>query len=314
MKYISLSLFCLLLLVSPVTAKTLIKVAAVVNDDIITTYQLDKAVNVALRSNPKRNQMTAAQFDEFKLQVLKKMINEKLLEQRSKELGLTVPDADIESAIKDVEEKNGLTREALVRALAAQGTTLGDYRESVRKEILRYKLLSREVGHKVLVTTNEIRNYYNKHIDEYSNTEPKIRINRISYTIPQGDEKQKAAFYKQVEVTRDLLQNGEDFNKVLAGQGSGVTGGDMGEVPEADLAKPIQQALEGLKTGDVSKPVEINGQLHLFQITYRTEPGDDPFELAKDEIEAKLRKEKADIRFKEWQKELYDNAHIEIKI
>jgi len=313
MKYICLSFFCFLLLVNPVAAKTLTKVAAVVNDDIITTFQLDKAVEVALRTNEKRNQMTAAQFDEFKLQVLKKMVNEKLLEQRSKELGLTVSDADLESAIKDVEEKNGLTREALVRALAAQGTTLEAYRESVRKEILRYKLLSREVSYKVLVTTNEIRNYYNKHSDEY-NAEPKIRINRISYTIPEGDEEQKATFYKQVEVTRDLLKNGEDFNKVLAGQGSGATGGDMGEVPEADLAAPIKKALEGLKAGDVSEPVEINGQLHLFQITARTAAGDDPFELAKDEIEAKLRKEKADIRIKEWQKELHDNAHIEIRI
>jgi peptidyl-prolyl cis-trans isomerase SurA len=88
----------------------------------------------------------------------------------------------------------------------------------------------------------------------------------------------------------------------------------MGEVPEADLAAPIKKALEGLKAGDVSEPVEINGQLHLFQITARTAAGDDPFELAKDEIEAKLRKEKADIRIKEWQKELHDNAHIEIRI
>ena len=313
MKYIYLVLFSFLLLVNPVSAKTLSKVAAVVNDEIITTFQLDNEVKVALRINEKRNQMTAAQFDKFKLQVLQKMINDKLLEQRSKELGLTVPDADLESAIKDVEAKNGLTREALIRALAAQGTTFEAYRESVRKEILRYKLLSREVSYKVLVTTNEIRNYYNKHMDE-CDSEPKIRINRISYTLPTGDEEQKAAFYKQVDVTRDLLLNGEDFATVLAGQGQIATGGDMGEVPEADLAKPIQQALEGLKAGDVSEPVEINGQLHLFQITARTAAGDDPFELARDEIEAKLRKVKADARLKEWQKELNDNAHIEIRI
>lgn len=305
--------FSLLLAVTPVMAKTLSKVVAVVNDEIISTFQLDKAVVTALTQKPNQNQLTTEQFDQMKVQVLKKMVNDKLLEQRIKELELKVADSELNSAIEDVQLKNGLTREELEQALEAQGLSMAKYRDQIKKEILRYKLLSREVNYKVLVTTNEVRNYFNNHIDEYT-IEPKIRVNRISFEIPTDNEEQMAELHKRVDVSRDLLLNGEEFNKVLAAQDDSATGGDMGDLVETDLAKPLQLALADLMPGGVSKPLELNGQLHLFQLIDRTGLDGDPFDLAKGEIEEKLKRDKTDIRFEEWQKELRENAHVEMRI
>ncbi|MFK5926682.1 MAG: SurA N-terminal domain-containing protein [Desulfuromusa sp.] len=314
MKHILFALcFSLLLAGTPVTAKTLSKAAAVVNNDIITTFQLDKAVVDALAKNPNKNQLTSEQFEQIKVQILKKMVNDKLLEQRIKELGLKVADTELNGAIEDVQSKNGLTREALEQALTSQGMSFQEYKTQIENEILRYKLLSREVNYKVLVTSSEVRSYYDNHVDEYK-IEPKLRVNRISFEIPTGSEEQIAALRKRVDVSRDLLLNGEEFKKVLAGQGDSATGGDMGTLVEADLAEPLQLALAGLVPGDVSQPLEMNGQLHLFQVTARVTADGDPFERVKDEIAEKLKRDKTEIRFKEWQKELRDNAHVEIRI
>ncbi|MCF6267025.1 MAG: SurA N-terminal domain-containing protein [Desulfuromusa sp.] len=305
--------FSLLLAVTPVTAKTLSKIAAVVNDEMISTFQLDKAVVAALAQNPNKNQLTPAQFDQMKVQILNRMINDKLLEQRTKELGLKVSDPELNSAIEDVQRKNGLTAETLEKALTAQGLTMSGYRDKIKKEILRYKLLSREVNYKVLVTSSEVRDYFDKHIDEYT-VEPKIQVNRISFKIPTGKAEKMAEFNKRVDTSRKLLLNGEEFNKVLEAQGDSASGGDMGELVEADMAKPLQSALAGLEPGDVSEPVEINGKIHIFQVTKRIGDDSDPFSRVKGEIEEKLKREKTDARFEEWQKELRDNAHIEIRI
>ncbi len=305
--------FSLLLIATPIMAKTLSKVAAVVNNEMISTFQLDQAVVAALAQKSNQNQLTTEQFDQMKVQVLKKMVNDKLLEQRIKELGLQVSDPELSGAIEDVQLKNGLTSEDLEKALTAQGLTMPKYREQIKNEILRYKLLSREVNYKVLVTTNEVYNYYNNHIDEYM-IEPKVRVNRISFDIPSGNEKQTAELHKRVDVSRDLLLNGEEFNKVLAAQGDSATGGDMGALVEADLAEPLRLALADLKSGGVSKPLKLNGQLHLFQVTDRTTVDGDPFDQVKDEIEEKLKRDKTDIRFEEWQKELRDNAHVEMRM
>jgi len=313
MKRVVYLFLLIIFIVQPVSAKTLTKIAVVVNDDIITTYELDKAVAEALSKNPNRNQMTATRLDALTKQTLETLIQEKLFDQQIKKLGIEVSDSELTGAIEDVAEKNGLTKEALYKALEAQGLTMDAYRDKIKKEILRYKLMSREVNYKVMVTTAEIRRYYDEHIKDY-NFEPKIHIKRISFSVPQGDEKELAVFHKQVAVARDLLLNGEDFDKVLKGLGDAATGGDMGSLVEADLAKPLQDVLAGLKPGDVTEPTELNGQIHIFQVVSRTRPGEDPFEQAKPEIEAKLRQEKTAKRFEEWQKELRENARIEIRI
>ena len=305
--------FSLLLVTTPVTAKTLSKVAAIVNDEVITTYQLDRAVLDALAKNPQKNQLTAEQFEKIKGQILDKMVNDLLLKQRIKELDLKVADSELNKAIEDVQTKNGLDRQGLERALTSQGMSFAAYQQQVKDEILHYKLLSREVNYKVLVTSREVRSYYDNHIDEYKIV-PKIKVNRLSFKIPTGSQEDVAALRKQVAVTRDLLLNGENFEKVLAAQGDSATGGDMGNLVEADLAKPLQLALADLQPGDVSEPIELNGQLHLFQVTARTGGDGDPFLQVKDEIEKKLRQEKTDARFTQWQKELRDKAYVEIKI
>ena len=101
---------------------------------------------------------------------------------------------------------------------------------------------------------------------------------------------------------------------MLEAQGNSASGGDMGELIEADMAKPLQLALAGLKPGGVSKPLEMNGNLHLFQVTKRTIANSDPFDSVKNEIEEKLKRDKTDLRFEEWQKELRNNAHVEMRI
>ncbi len=308
-----LLILSLFLTITPAMAKTLSKVVAVVNDEIITSFQLEKAVVAALTQKPDQNQLTTEQFDQIKGEVLEQMVNNKLRDQRIEELGLKVSEPELNSAIEDVQLKNGLTPETFEQALAAQGLTLSKYREQIKKEILRYKLLSREVNYKVLVTSSEVRNYYNRHIDEYT-IEPKIRVNRISFVIPTGNQEKIAALHKQADVSRDLLLNGEEFDKVLAGLGDAATGGDMGELVETDLAKPLQLALADLTPGGISQPLELNGLLHLFQVTERTTIDGDPFDMVKGDIEKKLRREKTDIRFDEWQKELRNNAHVETRI
>ncbi len=311
MKSILLLLLSVALLTTPALGKTLSKVAAVVNNDIVTSYQLDKAVVSALSANTKGNQLTAEQFDQLRSQVLEQLINEKLVEQRIDELGLIVGEAEIDAAIQDVQLKNNLTRERLEEALSAQGMTFASYQEQLKKEILRYKLLGREVNYKVQVTESEIREYFREHIDDYRAT-PKVRVSHISYQFP-SDEAGREAIYQQALVTRDLLQSGEDFEKVLVGQEDVASGRDMGQLVIEELAEQLQEALADLEVGQVSEPIEMSGQLHLFQITARN-PGDITlYDRAKIEIEETLKKQKTELRFKEWAKELRDNGHVEIR-
>lgn len=313
-RFLLLLLLVTFVVATPVTAKTLTRVVAVVNNDIVSSYQLDKAVLEALAADAKGNQLTSKQFDELKAQVLETLINEKLVDQRIKELGLTVPDPELNAAIEDVQRKNNLSADMLQTAVEAQGISFADYREQLKNEILRYKLLGREVNYKVEVTSGEVRDYFREHIDDYR-AKPKVRVSSISYEIPANiSENQMQELHKQIEVTRDLLTNGKAFETVLEAQGDGVFGGDMGDLAEDDLTPQLRQALAGLEVGHVSEPVQMNNQLLLFMVTARN-PGDvNLFDRVEGEIEKLLEKEKTDARFKEWAQELRDRGYIDVRI
>lgn len=314
MKRFLLFITLALLLAQPLAAKTLSKVAAVVNNDIISTYQLDKAVLAALAKEQKGNQLTSSQFEQLKSRVLDNMINEKLVEQRIKELGLTVPDPELNSAIEDVQLKNNLTAEQLKQAVEAQGMSFEEYRQQIKQEILRFKLLSREINAKVQVTSGEVQEYFQAHIDQFR-TKPQMRVSSMTFEIPAGSSDEEAEQLRQrVADIRTQLQNGADFDQLLAAQGDSVFGGDMGSLVIADLTEQLQQALQGLEVGQVSEPLEMNNQLHLFQVTEYNSGDNNLNDTVKAKIEKILQQEKTDARFQEWTKELRDRGQVDIRL
>lgn len=302
-----------LLLADPALAKTLSKVVAVVNTDIISSYQLDRAVLAELERYPQGNQLTAEQFEQLRKNTLENLINENLAKQRIKELGLRVGEAELNAAIEDVQRKNNLTRAMLESALEAQGMDFASYREQLKEGILRYKLLGREVNYKVQVTSGEVREYFREHIEEYRAT-PKVRVSNISYPLPVADDEKLSELRKQADVTRDLLSSGEPLETVLAAQGDVASATDLGELIEAEMTDHMRKALAGLEVGQVSELMEMNGQLHMFLITDRN-PGDiHLFDRVKGEIEQIIEKEKTEIRYKEWTQELRDGGYVDIRI
>ena len=191
---------------------------------------------------------------------------------------------------------------------------MDSYREQLKGEILNYKLMGREISRKVMVTSGEIRDYFREHIEEYR-VKPKIHVRHIAYNVPENaTQEQLDQLHKQIEVTRQLLLDGTDFDTVIAGQKENADGVDMGEMVETDLAPQLQEILAPLKQGDVSETVDFSGYLHLFQVVTRN-PGDSHlFDRVKGEIEQKLREKKSQTRFQEWEKEIRSEAHIDIRI
>lgn len=309
-----LALFCLLLalLAGPAFGETVTRVAAIVNDEIITTYQLKKAVTSERDAN-RLDELSEEGMERLRSQILQQMVEEKLFQQRVRELALHVRQDELESAIEDVQRQNNLTRDQLIQALSAQGMDFASYRENLKQELLRYKLVGREVNNRVEVSNTEIRKYFREHIDEYR-VSPSIHLKRISLNLPKdATPRQKAATYELAEAVRNRLTvDKQPFDVVLASLGNAADGDDMGTL-ELDILQPVfQDALRGLTTGDVSKPVEATGRLHLFLVADH-KPGDSNlFDNVRDEIEEILRKENTEKRYAEWSQELREQAYIEI--
>jgi|LGOV01.1.fsa_nt_gb peptidyl-prolyl cis-trans isomerase SurA len=312
MKGIFLSLaVCLLLSVLPAQAEVVSRIAAVVNDDIITTLQLDERIVAELGAEAAAN-IAAAE----RLVVLDKMVQETLVEQRVKQLGMSVGDEEVERAIQDVERQNNIDRNQLELALQTQGLTMESYRAKLRRQLLEFKLVGREIRDKIEVTNQETRNYYREHIEDYRE-DPFLLLSRISFVVPAhaaADQLGALRALSQEALLR--LRAGEDFDQVLAAyQGDkGAEGGPMGQFGKDELTDPFATAVAGLIPGQYSEVIDTPQGLHILRLD-EMNPGKVPdFESVKEQISQLLIEEKRKVAIDGWVENMKKDAHIEIKL
>ncbi len=305
----------LLLLLQAANAEVVSKVAAVVNDAIITTHQLEKALQESLAANPAAASLGAAEKDKLRRQLLDQMIEELLVEERVKQLRLKVGDEEVEAAVEDIQRQNSLTREQLKSALEQQGMDYEVYRENLRKQILRYKLIGVEIRSKAEVTSAEVREYYREHIDDYREP-PFMHLSRLTFPIPARADRGKIDEIRQKAVeARDRLAKGESISTLMIAYATAnVEGGDMGKFQVGELSSLFDRAVRDLETGQVSEVVETPNALFMFRMVEKSSGGEKPFEAVSTDIEQLLMQQKQEQAFKDWNRELRKSAYIDIRI
>jgi peptidyl-prolyl cis-trans isomerase SurA len=293
-------LLCLLLPVN-LPAIELNRVVAVINNDAITTIQLDKAL-AAEAGMPA--------LDERR-QVLERLIEESLIRQRAAEIGLTVSDDEVEAAVQDVLRQNRLTKEQLDAALSQQGISPDDYRQSLRRQILRFKLVGREVQSLIEVSSREIQDYYAANRAAYSDAAT-IELQHLSFPLAGQDKKVQE---ERGKAALAALRAGKDFASVLAAAvEDGADGGEMGSLDLEDLTPAFAAAVKDLPIGGSSELIASDQALHLLVVTNRTPGKVRPLDEVREEIRGKLAEQKRSTATKDWLEGLKKKAHIEVRL
>ncbi len=83
-------------------------------------------------------------------QVLNQLVENSLVVQEAKRMGIAVDDTDVDNALENFKKEHNLDQERLELGLAAQGITLEQYRERIREQILQSMIVSRAVRAKSL--------------------------------------------------------------------------------------------------------------------------------------------------------------------
>lgn len=312
MKRRLLVLACCLAFPGLAAAELVDRIVAVVNSEVVTSVQLDRAIAERRAGIAPTQLLTDGEA--LRRAALDQLIEERLLAQRARELELSVSDDEVETAIQDVQRQNRLTRPQLEDALRQQNIVFADYRENLRRQILRFKVLGREMQSRTDVTSRDIRDYYQQHLDEFR-LPPTLTLSRISFPLPdKAGAAEKVALRLQAEPFRQRLAAGEGFAEVLAAaSATGGEGGDLGTVAEAELNPAFADAVRSLKPGEVSPLVETPAGIHIFLLTGRTLGQVTPLEEVKERIRDTLAEGKREDAVKKWLAELRAKARIELR-
>lgn len=296
-----LILFCLLLFPLAAQAGDLARVVAVINNDAITSVQLDKAI--AAQEGPA--------IPDVRSQTLNRLIEESLMRQRAEALGLQVSDEEVEAAVQDVLRQNRLTQAQLDEALRTQKLDPKDYRQSLRQQILRYKLLGREVQSRTEVSSREIQEYYDQHPDEFREP-PTVTIKRLGFPVTPKTEKTMRGL---ADEALKRLRSGASFEETLTRYlPEGAEGGEMGSLVVTDLSPAFAAAIKDLPDNGCSEVLVTSEALHLLIVAGRSPGKIRPLEEVLERIHDRLAEQKKATAASSWMEELKQKAHIEIRL
>jgi len=244
------------------------RVVAVVNDEVITSLELDRELRNA--TEQLRRQGTALPTrGVLEKQLLERLITKRALLQYTRQTGLRVSDADLDRAVDKIAEDNKLTPTTLRETLEHDGIPFTRFRENVRSEMLLARLREREVDSRVVVSDAEIQSFLRGQesqidkVDEYS-------LAHILVAVPeQATPEQVSARRKRADTALAQVRQGADFRQVAAtfsDAPDAFEGGAMGWRPAARLPSIFLQAAKTLKVGQSSDILRSPAGFHIIKL------------------------------------------------
>lgn len=142
----------------PVARQSLDRIVAVVNDRAIMASELEQRVEQA------RSQLVSSEIEvppeaSLREQMLDRLIVEEIQLQLAEDAGLSVDDTELNRQVRGIAESNGMTLEEFADALEADGLSLGQVRDEVRRQLLLRELQQRQVGGRVNLTEREVERF-----------------------------------------------------------------------------------------------------------------------------------------------------------
>lgn len=270
-----------------------IGIVAVVNDDVITTLDLEERRQLVIASAGIKD--SAQVRKRLKPQIIQNLIAERLQMQEAKRLSVAITKQEIDKTIRTIEKQRGKPAGSLESFLKDKGVAIRQLRQQLEAQLAWGKVVGRKLRREVTVTEDEIARAQQA---QATLGEEQVRIAAISLPINKPeDEPQVSALATELQ---KQLESGADFN-ALAGQLSNNPNVQLNPsvwVPERALEPSLVQALRSLKPGDKTPPLRSLNSYQIIQLLDRqtVKPTAGNTEVALKEILLSVEQENIDVR------------------
>lgn len=246
-------------------------VVATVNGKEILRSDLDRLYKVSLGDAPQKPSPVEERMR--RLQALRTLINDEILQQRAAKLNLTATDEDVNARLTEI--KAPYTEDQFYNLLKQQNLSLDEYKKNLRKQLTTQKLLNKEIESRINITDAAIANYYAANKSDWNVLEPQFHLSQIVVSVgaaPQAEGQpvhvtSEADARKKIEAAHNKLESGEDFGSVAVtfseDPATAPNDGDMGFVPESSV-KRHPEAYDAIMK---LKPDQFTDVIPVYDVT-----------------------------------------------
>jgi len=241
-------------------------VAAIVNDHVISTYDVRQRATMLLVSSgieptPELQQRARAQ-------ALRDLVDERLQIEEAQRYEISVESGLIDRRLADIARQNNTTVAGLAQSLAQTGVSIGTLRSQIEADIAWQRLINGMYGGRVRISEVEIQETQQR--IAANATRPQYRIAEIF--LPAESEQEFAEMQEGAMRLLQEMQRGAPFPAVarqFSQAPSAAAGGDIGWIAATELAQELQPIAEQLQPGQVSLPIRTQNGVYIIAMRER---------------------------------------------
>jgi peptidyl-prolyl cis-trans isomerase SurA len=244
------------------------RIVAVVNDEVITSNDLNDRVALVVRQFQRQGgQLPSA--DALSRQILERMINDLLQAQLAKETGIKVDDLTLDRTIERISQENSLSMTDFRAALEKDGIRYPRFREDIRNEILLARLREREVENTIVVTDAEVETELAREAKEASGDSEYNLAHVLVLVAPQANNEQIEQRRRRAVQALSELRRGANFAQIAATYSDApdaMQGGSLGWRASGRLPSLFLETLERLHPGETSDILRSPNGFHILKL------------------------------------------------
>src|SRR5215472_12209298 len=307
--------------VDPNAGKTIEEIIARVNNEIITLTEYEKARDSALeeakqecqgRCTPEQLQTNT---EERQKNALRDLIDQSLLVQRGKDMGVSV-EADVIKQLDQIRTQNKLgSMEDLEKAVTSEGTNWEDFKNGIRNQLLTRKVIGQEVGSHINISDDEVQKYYEAHKTEFVRPE-QVALREIQINTQGKSADELPVLKKKAETALKRVQDGEDFGEIAKRYSDSTTkdqGGYLGMYKRGELAKELEDKVFAMKRNQLTEVLESKQGYLILQVLEHYDEGQQSLDKVRNEITEKLYSARMEPAMRGYLKTLREQSYVIIK-
>ncbi|MGC2419063.1 MAG: peptidylprolyl isomerase [Candidatus Acidiferrales bacterium] len=296
------------------------EIVARVNNQIITLSDYEKAAQ-GLAEEVRQDcqnctpDQLQAQTKERQKNLLRDMIDQQLLIERAKDMGIDV-ETELVKRLDEVRKENNLaTMDDLEKAVEKQGIVWEDYKQQMKNGLLTQKVIQQEVGGRMDIGPDEIKKYYDAHKQDFVRKE-QVDLSEIFLSTEGKTPEEIAAIKTKADDLHKRIVNGDDFAELAKRHSEGSTaqdGGGLGTYERGQLAPQLADAVFKLDKNGITDVIQTKTGFEILKVNEHYQAGLQPLDKVSEQITNVIYKQKMDPAMRSYLAELREESYVTVK-
>jgi len=303
------------------SARTVEEIIARVNNEIISKSEYEKARGAAEEDAKQECQgkctpdQLRADIAERQKNTLRDLIDQSLLVQRGKDMGVNV-EPEVIKRLDQLRQQNKIdSMEDLEKAVTAQGSNWEDFKNNIRNGILTQRVIANEVGSHINIGKDEVAKYYEEHKKEFVRPE-QVALREIEVSTEGKKDEELPELKKKAETALKRVKDGEDFGEIakrFSDSSTAKQGGFLGVYKRGELSKELEEIVFKMKKNELTDVMDTKQGYLVLQVLERYEAGEQPLNKVENEIMDHLYSERMEPAMRQYLKTLREQSYVVIK-